>query len=186
MVTKRKWNGNQNQAIIQAEISFNELLDTDLFAMLYCFSQSVSCHNRTWLVPRQMDGLLKFAIGLEGLFSFNHKESGKSQCSGEIWNKWNISSTSHIAARSSCWRQTGTPSKVFLLRPAKLSWSLKVLGHMTISYPSPMLARLSEFRLSVQVISPRSLADPNLGRFGLILFSLIQALGPTVLPLGHS
>ena len=50
----------------------------------------------------------------------------------------------------------------------------------------PFACQGSEFRLSAQVISPRSLADLDLGWFGLILLILIQAFRPTVLSLGHS
>ena len=45
-----------------------------------------------------------------------------------------------------------------LLHPAKLSWSVKVVGHVTISYSSSLLVRAIKFRLPAQVISPGSIA----------------------------
>ena len=90
----------RNQAIIDAGISFDELLDFSLLAMLYRFTSVRK-------LP-QLD-----LARSEGLFSSNHKKR-RMRCSGETWNEWNICSTSHTAPPSLRQRRTSTPSRVFI------------------------------------------------------------------------
>ena len=90
----------RNQAIIDAGISFDELLDVSLLAMLYRFTSVRK-------LP-QLD-----LARSEGLFSSNHKKR-RMRCSGETWNEWNICSTSHTAPLSLRQKRTSTPSRVFI------------------------------------------------------------------------
>ena len=103
----------RNQAIIDAGISFDELLDVSLLAVLYRFPKSVSCHSSTWPVPKQMDGHLEFCDCLRRVVLLKPQEH-KMRCSGETWNEWNICSTSHTAVTSLRQKRTSTPSRVFI------------------------------------------------------------------------
>ena len=107
----------RNQAIIDAGISFDELLDVSLLAVLYRFT-SVCKLPQLDLARSQTDGrssgILRLASkGCPWLFSSNHKKR-RMRCSGETWNEWNICSTSHTAATSSRQKRTSTPSRVFI------------------------------------------------------------------------